>query len=993
MNPKRLLCLLLTLCGLIASREATAQYYTWGSDPAGLKWSELRTDDVRIIYPDTARDVARRTLFCVEKVRPYIGYGFRHSAMRIPFVLHPENFRSNGLVMWLPKRVEFLTSPAVDGYSMPWYKQLTAHEYRHAVQYNNLNRGVIRFLSYVLGQQGSTVGLLCLPIWLMEGDAVMSETEMSSFGRGLQPRFTIEYRAMGNIARRQRNPDKWFCGSYRDFVPDHYQLGYQIASYSYTRFNQNVWDKVAWYGSRNPYLFFTTSISLKKFYRTSVTGLFRETFDDLNRYWDSLPRIPDSTTPLTPLPLRNHTTYAYPLEVNDSLVVAMKSDLDHPSRLIAFDASTGRERRIAYTGDLSTRPAYGDGRIWWTEYRRSLLFEQRVNSVLCYLDLDEGTPRTVARARNILYPTPTAGGLAWVEYNPDSRYTIVWKRDGGEERRFAAPFFTEIHSLAWDGMSDALYFIATDDTGMWIGTFDEKGSPQQLTQGAYITLSDLRAREGKLYFGSIASGRDEAHCFDIASRREYRITASTYGSFSPAPTGKGGILATTYSARGYALSAQDTSGLVCVAPSHLPLNLVNPPRRRWEVINLDTVRFTPADSLHSLDQHPVRRYRKGLNLVNVHSWMPVAFNPFEAVDEQRVSLNWGATLISQNLLSNTEAFFSYGWNKAEKSLLRLGVRYFGLGVQFDIDGAYGGNQIVYSLKQQNPHTGKPEYQHTPATDKYYSVGITATLPLVFQRGYHTRRLSLSAGWNFSNGMVADLGRIRYDDQTHSITNLAYIGYTHGLHKVVFAAGFSDYVRLATRDFLPRLGYAANVSYAFNPSNNNFSDLIAGYVRFYLPGFFAHHSFSAAASYQTSLGGFRTPEGQRLLTYNSSYLIPKGFSSSDIRSNRYLALAADYQLPIWYPEGGIPSVLYFKRIRLNAGFGYAQFREIYGVQQGSGKVSVHSRHRRLWSYGGDLIFDVNVFRQPAAATSTFRLSLYKPVCEKGLWFSAGVGLPF
>ena len=39
--------------------------------------------------------------------------------MRIPFVMHPENFQSNGLVMYLPKRVEFLTSPAVDSYSMP----------------------------------------------------------------------------------------------------------------------------------------------------------------------------------------------------------------------------------------------------------------------------------------------------------------------------------------------------------------------------------------------------------------------------------------------------------------------------------------------------------------------------------------------------------------------------------------------------------------------------------------------------------------------------------------------------------------------------------------------------------------------------------------------------------------------------------------------------------------------------------------------------------
>lgn len=267
---KRRLHLLFALALLAGLQSVRAQYYTWGSDPANLRWSTVRTPDVRIIYPDTVSDLAARTLFYIRTVRPDIGYGFRHGPMRIPFVMHPENFRSNGLVMFLPKRVEFLTAPAIEGYSMPWCKQLVAHEYRHAVQYNNLNRGFIRALSYVLGQQGSTIGLLCMPIWAMEGDAVMSETAMSSFGRGLQPSFSLAYRAMDNIGRDRRNLDRWFCGSYRSHVPDQYELGYQICSYSYARFGENIWDKVAWYSARNPYVFFTTSVALKKYYRTSL---------------------------------------------------------------------------------------------------------------------------------------------------------------------------------------------------------------------------------------------------------------------------------------------------------------------------------------------------------------------------------------------------------------------------------------------------------------------------------------------------------------------------------------------------------------------------------------------------------------------------------------------------------------------------------------------------------------------------------------------------
>lgn len=978
---RRQLLLLALLCALCGAERAAAQYYTWGSDPP-QKWSAIRTPDVRMIYPDTVAGIARRTLFYIRSVRPDIGYGFRHGPMRIPFVMHPENFQSNGLVMYLPKRVEFLTSPAVDSYSMPWYKQLVAHEYRHAVQYNNLDRGVIRALSYVLGQQGSTIGLLCMPIWAMEGDAVMSETMHSSFGRGLQPSFSMAYRAMGSVGRDRRNIDRWFCGSYRDYIPDHYELGYQICSYAWERYGENIWDKVAWYGSRNPYVLATTRVALGKFYKTNVIKLFRETFDELERYWDSLPETGDSAMPLTALPEKNHTTYQWPLPLGDTAVVALKTDLDRVSRFVVIDRRTGGERTVCHTGLVSTRPSMADGRVWWTEYRRSTLFEQRVNSQLCYMDLADGVPRTAERQRNTLYPTASGEEFGWVEYNPDGRYTVVVRHGEGPERRFETPVRSEIHGLAWDDRTVAWYVLVTDDSGMWIGRIDSDGL-HPITEGAYITLSNLRAGGGKLYYGSIASGRDEAHCYDLMACREYRITTSAYGSFAPAPA-DGGVLLTTYDRLGYRVAEQrvaaDDSLLIPVTPSRLPVNLVNPPRKRWDVVNLDTVRYTRADSVGQSGEFRAKRYRKVPNLVNAHSWMPVAFNPFAAVDEHVIDLNVGLTLISQNLLSSAEAYASYGWNRHEGSLVNLGVRYFGLSVRFDLDASYGGNQLFYSLAGRDGQ-GNPVYQSRPAPDKYYSVGLSATLPLYFQRGYHTRQLSLSAGWNYSNGMVADLGKIEWENG--SISNIQRVGFREGLHKVSFGAGFSDQVRMAHRDIAPRWGYTFSANYTFNPENTHFSDLISFYGQAYLPGFAPHNSVLVAATYQTSIGGYKFPSGYAPLSYKSTRLVPRGFTSADIVSNNYTAFQANYQLPVWYPEGGIDSVIYIKRIRLNAGGDYAQFRDV-----GRGGMT----WRRIWSVGGDIVFDFNAFRQPASATSTFKLSCYHP-SSGGVYVAASVGLPF
>ncbi len=976
---RRILLLLAILCGVCSTHRALAQYYTWGSDPP-QKWSELRTPDVRILYPDTVGDIARRTLCYINAVRPSIGYGFRHGPMRIPFVMHPENFQSNGLVMYLPKRVEFLTSPAIDSYSMPWYKQLVAHEYRHAVQYNNLNRGVIRALSYVLGQQGSTIGLLCLPMWVLEGDAVMSETMMSSFGRGLQPSFSMGYRALGHVGRERRNIDRWFCGSYRDYIPDHYELGYQICSYAWDRYGENIWDKVAWYGARNPYVIFTTSVALRKFYRTDADELFHATFDALERFWASLPERHDSATPLTELPGDNHTTYQWPLPLGDTAVVTLKSDLARTSRFVVLDRRTGRERTVCHTGQVSTRPSMWGGRLWWTEYRRSMLFEQRVNSQLCYMDLADGRPHTFAHERQALYPTAAEHAVAWVEYAPDGRYTVVVRPRAGGEERYATPFRSEIHGLAWDDCTRAWYVLMTDDSGMWLGRIDAEGV-HPLTRGAYITLSDLRAGGGRLYYGSIASGFDEVHCYDLLDRREYRITTSAYGSFDPAPAGDE-VLLTTYDSLGYRVAEQRAdSALIPVAASRLPENRVNPPYRRWEVVNLDTVRFTAPDSAALAREVPSRRYRKTPHLINVHSWMPLAFNPFSLTEEQMINFNMGFTLISQNLLSNTEAYASYGWNRHEGSLVNLGVRYYGLGVRFDLDASYGGSQLFYSLASYDPQTGEPVYQPMPAPDKYYSLGLTATLPLYFQRGYHTRQLSVWGGWNYSNGMVADLGKIEWDNG--SIHNIQRIGFRRGLHKVSFGAGFSDQVRMAHRDLAPRWGYTLSASYTFNPTNTHFSDLIAVYGRGYLPGIAPHHSLSVAATFQTSVGGYKFPSGYAPLSYKSTSLIPRGFSSAEIVSNDYTAAEMNYQFPAWYPEGGIGSVLYIKRLRLNVGADYAQFR------QPAGRAMAW---RRLWSAGGDVILDFNLFRQPASATATLTLSCYRP-SDGGVWFGASVGLPF
>ena len=994
---------ILTLFALLVCGTVSAQYYSWGADPESMRWQGMKSDGISVIYPDTAEYLGHKLMHYVRAVKPNVGFGFRRSTMNVPFVVHPENAISNGMVMWMPKRVEIISSPDINSYSMLWLKQLAAHEYRHVVQYNNLNRGWVRAFSYLLGQQSNIIGLLFMPLWGMEGDAVISETQMSTYGRALQPSFTMHYRALGEDILKRKSIDKWFCGSYRDYVPDHYQLGYQITSYANTKYDENIWDKIIHFSVRNPYVFATTAVGMKRFYNTSTGRLFRETFADLNRFWTPLAQYEDSSTRIPTPTQRSYTTYRYPMPFGERHVISLKEDLDRPTALVSTNVETGEEERICYTGRISTRPTMKDGRIWWTEYRRSLLYQQRVNSRLCYVDLNNRKPRTVLSHRNVQFPTVIEGcdSLAWVEYRPSGTYAVALGVAKGRRTLAEMPQGVELHSLTYDNKTQRLYFIATSDEGMWLGRVNTDGSYAVLTEPAYITISDLQAQDGVLYFGSIESGKDEVHCYDLATGEEFRISNSRYGSFSPMPMWGERLLMTTYDKEGYHLAQQslDRNDMIRVQRSLLPQNVVNPPRKKWDLINLDTVRFEDKGVEKSKREFKPRRYSKLAHLFNIHSWAPASYNPF-ALTEGNVNFNLGATVMSQSLLANAEGFLTWGWSQDEGSVYKGTFCYYGLGVNLTLSASYGGKQVAY-LGYTYIHNEEEENRYdlalptVPKLSKFYDVTATASLPLYFEQGYRTRYVGLTASWNLSNGLVARVRRLANLIDINQLSRIPDVGYKQGgVHKLQFSASYQNTVRMAHKDFLPRQGHLLQVAYALNPADIDFSQLIALYGKLYLPGLFPHHSLTISGLYQTSFGGFESPYIATNLSFRSAHLIPRGFTNNEIDSRNYVAASVNYQFPLCYPEGGIPSLLYFKRIRLNLGFDYASFDKLqFYAGQGQKVATLASQRSHMLAYGGDLTFDINLIRLPSAGTVAVTLSVYKPHGKKGMYISGGLGLPF
>ena len=952
----------------------------------------MKSESYRVVYPTTTEDVASRMMYYLGTVKDDINYGYRYPAMSIPFVVHPENFNSNGLVMWMPRRVEFLATPSVNSFATPWVKQLIAHEYRHAVQYNNLNRGVFKALSYLLGQQSSTISLLVMPLWMMEGDCVMTETEMTTFGRGMQPSFTLPYRAYDDVGDAFKNIDKWFCGSYKDYIPDHYQLGYLLSRHAYNLTGRVLGDGIAELTSRRPYMVISTSWSMNEVIALSETKLFYDTFHTLASHWNKLPT--KQTTTHIPIPEpKSHTIYSHPQVTYDGDIIMLKEDLDRPTAFVRLD-SIGVERHIAYTGNVSTRPALSNmGRLWWTEYRRSTLFDHEVNSVLCYMDLGEERPRYYAEHNNVLYPTPTIGqSLAWVEYTPDGIYTVVANGIAELSERTTLPCGSEIHGMAWDDQTMGLYIIVTDDDGMHIARV-VRGGTERVTRPSYSTLSDLRAKDGKLYFGSISSGLDELHYYDLREGKEYRISQSRYGSFNPMPYDDNRVIATSYDRRGYLPVMQRVDNKREVKYRPAPPKILLPEGREWNVVNLDTVRFTPADNAQIMAQTPPKRFNKFGHMFNIHSWAPMSYDPYNIVEENAIAFNLGGTIMSQNILSTTEGFLTYGWNQEEGSVWKGLIRYYGLGLNLWVRGVYGGRQTLHTIYYYDPTTQKVVFPDIPKLGHYYSASVGATLPLLMQRGYHTRQLAISTVWNTSNGMKVNVGKIHYENG--KISNFEKLGYSEGVRQLTCAITFQDYVRQAHRDFLPPYGFVAQGSYTLNPSSDDMGHLLVTYGKLYTRGFAPHHSLCVEASYQNSFGGFQSKEVLSNLSFSSTRLLPRGWSSREIVNKHYVATALNYQLPVCYPEMGIRGLIYFKRIRLNAGLDAASFyNPLFHPETGD----IITERYHIGSYGLDFGFDFNVIAMPEAATISAKFSLYRrmslnPYHGGRFYYSFSVGLPF
>lgn len=970
------------LCGI---NVVSAQYYVSEVDPCYLRWRKI--EDKRkgdIIFPDYILDKALRISFYRDTLYRAIDYNIPVKIRRFPVTLHPTNMMSNGMVTYTPQRMELYTMPDRNNFSLPWSKQLIAHEYRHVAQLSNLNQGITKILSYAIGEQMLGLTAVLVPTYFYEGDAVVAETQFSMWGRGKQPTFNIALRA--DIEENSKfKPIKYNLGTLNEYTPDSYLLGYYITQYMTQHYGDDFWSKILRFAARNPYLIDPTFFAFRKYAnKTNTAKIIDSTMNQMRTFWKEASSVPNSSTVIN-TKFSSYTKYSHPLPLNDSTVLVHKSNMDRAGHFVTVNINTAQEKFVRNSGNLSTNPIIVGSDIYWGEIVPSLSWGQKNSSEIFKMSmLKEGKfsrPKKVKREdENLFFISPYENnGFVAVSYDKMNEPHIILLNSEFKKLKDFPVFGDDIsfNGLSYDNVTKRIYTAIVDDRGTSIAWYNvEKQQLENLIPANYGTITNMTASDGKLYYSSIDSGKDEVHVYDLIAEREYQVTTSKYGSEASVPmslwsSGKqiksDKILLTTYTKNGYALATQQIRSLDELKERQwlkIPESVVNYPFKEWNVAKLDTINISKVGLNNYAGDKRVKRYNKALNSVNTHSWIPFYVDVDKIIDDRQLSGGWGMNILSQNLLNSVVAYASYGYVEGE-NLFKANLQYTGLPVHIDFGVEYGGGkQTTYNFIQIGGEL-----------KNYLNLEGKLSLPFNFSSGANNRFFKASLSYEYNNALLYkryNVTNIHNLSETPVFLPLSYSNYKikEGMSKAGVQLMFQNTLKSTLKDLNPRLGYYVQFNAAFNPTRKDFGKVYNLYGRGYLPGPFPHGSLVVETAFQyQSKGDFN---------YAQSILFPKGASYRSQITKMY-AGAIEYKVPLCYPCFGLGSFLHFQRISAGTFFDYALFETTVS------KSKMENRN----SFGLLVAFDVNIF----GIKNLFNIELsgYKPSDKQNIVIGAALKL--
>lgn len=892
----RLIVLLFLACPFTS---LVAQQF--GGHPPSVKWRQVNTDSSRVIFPLGLDSQAKRVAGLVSTLEKYTypSIGQRHRKINI--VLQPATTIANAYVMLGPFRSEFQLTPQQNSFelgSIPWVDNLAIHEFRHIQQYNNFNRGLSKAFSILFGQEGQALAnALTIPDWFFEGDAVYQETKVSQQGRGRLPFFFNDYQSLW-AAGKNYSWMKLRNGSFRDFVPDHYRLGYMLTAYGYEKYGNEFWKKVSGDAADFRGLFYPWQKAVKQ-YSGVAYPQFRK--DALEHFRSQVKNTDD----------RSVTTkhfmadQEYPYWLDSSRVVYMESSYKQRPRFVIEENGNKRELRIRDIS-LDHHFSHRNGKIVYAAYRPDLRWTWRDYSDIKLLDVATNKQFTLTRRERYFAPDISADGLqvaaVHVDGKGNSELRLLNVADGTVSKVVPNPDKLFYTYPKYYNDRQLVSAVRNREGKMSLAIIDiETGANRYILPFSLNVIGFPWVEDGRIYFTASYAKKDVLCYWQDGQLYVAGQPQDVTGSYQLNSL-KGKYVWTKFTASGYRLMYDSQRNGLFAETGKLADNST------FDIQKIET------DTSNLLSRIPPRefavtRYPKSTGLFNFHSRRPYISDP-----------DYSFSFVSENILNTLQSEFSFNYNRNEEYK------------QFGFSAIYGGWFPLLKLGLNYTVDRSAAVRNSDRLALWNEAEARAgfTVPLSFTTGRSLADLSFGSDYVHNKRYFKGYYKDSFDNRS-----FGYINNT---------ISFTNQVQQARMHIYPRWAQTLLLNYKTAVTKFDASQvLVSGNL--YLPGFFRTHNIVLQAA-------IHRRDTLRQVIFSNSFPFSRGYATANF--HRMWKMGGNYHMPLVYPDWGFASLVYFQRIRSNVFYDFTRIHEYNTIRR---LVTVDFR-----SWGAEIFFDTKWWNQ-------------------------------
>ena len=909
-----------------------------GNNRLSLKWSQIETDFIKIVFPKSLDQRAQRIARIIHAINE--NSDTTDKPFKTTLILNAESVVSNGLVTVGPFRSEFFPVQRQFMNSTDYLDLLTIHEYRHIQQFSTMTKGITKTVKNILGSWAwGGMMATAVPRWYFEGDAVIEETNNTRSGRGGLPSFEMQYYALFSDDK-DYNYEKAGAGSINDYVPDWYPLGYQMLNYVNDRYEEDLWSKVVDDAVRYKGLFYPFNKSLKRHTGLSATDLYNNAYDfyksDYKNYIANLDLSPSLT--LTH-PNSNTVTNYYLPKIHDKALLCVKSSYDRLPHVMIKRGE--KEYPIVEIGrqldGVFTTLSLSNSKLAWAQVAFDSRWRYRQYNDIYIYDLVKNAKKRLTKGAKYFAPALSndASKIAAIFINDEllAELHVLSELDGRLIKNYNISEFSQIAHPFWLN-DEKIGLIASKDQHSYVITVNlENGEIETITPGSPHQISHPTYKDGFVYFSSSYSRISNIYRVNIMNKNIQKLTETSIGAFHPDIDESGNILYSELSSKGYRIKKLENKNLVL---SELNINedgrnkLQNSERSNYQLLeNLRDTTFT------------IRKFNKMSGILNFHSLLPQIEPPVSSL-----------RLLSDNAFSTMSAELgaSYNHNENEWSYF-VGLNYAEL---FPVINAsyvhnHRNGQFFNFSTASDTSTYFTDYVQDWSEDRF-TLGLS--VPINLSAG------NMNSGINlFSRFQIAKLNvESSFDSeeiQRIEIPNSSLIDdlmfeplASSDIKTLDYGASLFAVRRQAQRQLNPSFGIALSFRVRNQLSNNLVGGNVSNYnATLFLPGVLKTHSFytTLAIQKENALDTYR---------YSDLYNYPRGYDFT-LRRDNYFKWGVNYAFPLFYPDAAVGGMMFLKRIKSNIFFdyGYVNFS----------KPPFNNEKLYQRSVGVELGFDFRAFR--------------------------------